>query len=153
MIIATGVSEHKRRRKKKKKRRRDERWSEGAEKLILKHKWSHIEPILFFFFSFFLLGNTLQTTAYLRFCFWQILTYYNLCSLYGTYMRKVDTIMIAIFIDGNTDAEIISNWMKYTLVFLFPLQVISNHVWSPSEGFILLKDPMLTPVNTHCNSL
>lgn len=38
MIIATGVSEHKRRRKKKKKRRRDERWSEGAEKLILKHK-------------------------------------------------------------------------------------------------------------------
>ena len=43
MIIATGVSKHKRRRKKKKKRRRDERWSEGAEKkLILKHKLIHI---------------------------------------------------------------------------------------------------------------
>lgn len=126
MIIATGVSKHKRRRKKKKKRRRDERWSEGAEKkLILKHKLSHIEPIRFFFF---LPGNTLLTTAYLRFCFWQILTYYNLCILYGTYMRMVDTITIAIFIDGNTGAEIISNWMKHTLVFLFPLQVISNHV-------------------------
>lgn len=51
MIIATGVSKHKRRRKKKKKRRRDERWSEGAEKkFILKHKLSHIEPIRFFFF-------------------------------------------------------------------------------------------------------
>ena len=105
----------------------------------------------FFCVCFFLPGNTFPTTAYLRFCFWQTLTDYNLCILYSTCMRKVDAIMITIFIDGNTGAEIINDWIKHTLVFLFPLQVISNHIWSPSKGFILLKGPMLTPMNTHCN--
>lgn len=50
------------------------------------------------------------------FLFLQTLTYYNLWVLYSTYMKKVDAIMITIFIDGNTGAEH-KQLIKHTLCF------------------------------------